>query len=390
MIGKSDVLPATTQGDDRELRILQAIQSAMPDPYYVRDMDYNVVLWPRAIQELTGYSEEEARRTKCGQIFRAEVCRDCPTQKCVLTRRFLKDAEVEVFRKDGKKIIALVSNAGVYDGEGNPIGAVEIVKDHTAYAGMLTRLGETTEQLGAMAEELAASSQEVSAMAQDLNGKASATSRSVQDQLVAAQNMTRRAEGCGNSARGAGRVMEEVDASMGTSVGKIQDLQGKSQSIGEVIATIQSIAKQTNLLALNAAIEAARAGDAGRGFSVVAEEVKNLANHSLTAVKQIASTIQEMVTLVEEATEAIGATAKDLRTGKESLRELQEEIGQIGQEAARLTDAVKQVGGSAQESARISDQQSHSIGEVAHVGQDIARIAMDLQQEFEKVRKAHM
>ena len=67
-----------------------------------------------------------------------------------------------------------------------------------------------------------------------------------------------------------------------------------------------------------------------------------------------------------------------------------EEIGQIGQEAARLTDAVKQVGGSAQESARISDQQSHSIGEVAHVGQDIARIAMDLQQEFEKVRKAHM
>lgn len=81
---------------EEEMRVLKGIQSAMPDPYYVRDMDYNVILWPDAIQELTGYSEEEAKRIKCGDIFKAGVCEDCPTQKSVMNREFLKDAAVDV------------------------------------------------------------------------------------------------------------------------------------------------------------------------------------------------------------------------------------------------------------------------------------------------------
>lgn len=65
--------------------LLKGIQSAMPDPYFARDIDYNIVVWPQAIQELTGYSEEEAKKIKCGDLFKATVCQDCPTQKASIT-----------------------------------------------------------------------------------------------------------------------------------------------------------------------------------------------------------------------------------------------------------------------------------------------------------------
>lgn len=62
-------------------------------------MDYNVILWTEVIQELTGYTEEEAKTIKCGNIFKASVCQDCPTQKCVYKKEFLRDAIVDVFNK---------------------------------------------------------------------------------------------------------------------------------------------------------------------------------------------------------------------------------------------------------------------------------------------------
>jgi PAS domain S-box-containing protein len=119
-----------------KLRIayLEGIQSAMPDPYYVRDMDYNIVIWPDSIAKLTGYSESDAKKLKCYEMFKACVCppaSECPTQHCIQVRQFLREVAVDVYHKSGATVHTLVSNAGVYDEEGKPIGAVEIVKDNT-------------------------------------------------------------------------------------------------------------------------------------------------------------------------------------------------------------------------------------------------------------------
>jgi PAS domain S-box-containing protein len=101
-----------------EVAHLKAIQSAMPDPYYIRDMNYNIVLWPDAIAKLTGYSEAEAKKLKCYEIFKACVCppvSECPTQNCIKVKQFLRDVAVDVYHKSGTTIHSLVSNAGVYD-----------------------------------------------------------------------------------------------------------------------------------------------------------------------------------------------------------------------------------------------------------------------------------
>jgi PAS domain-containing protein len=86
---------------DMEAKVaqLQGIQSAMPDPYYVRDMDYNIIIWPDVIAKLTGYSGSEARKMKCYDIFRAAVCPpqgQCPTQHCIMSKQFLSDVAVHV------------------------------------------------------------------------------------------------------------------------------------------------------------------------------------------------------------------------------------------------------------------------------------------------------
>jgi PAS domain S-box-containing protein len=136
---------------------LKAIQSAMPDPYYIRDMDYNVILWPDAIAKLTGYSAEEVKGKKCHDIFKANVCppgNQCPTQRCVQVKQFLKDVAVDVYHKNGAIVHTLVSNAGIYDEEGKPIGAVEIVKDNTVIEASMDTIGKIIKELEAEATDL--------------------------------------------------------------------------------------------------------------------------------------------------------------------------------------------------------------------------------------------
>ena len=107
-------------GENFEYRMLLGIQSAMADPYYIRDMDYNVVLWPDSMAKLTGYSEEEAKKIKCYDLFDSKACQgcpgnNCPTHQAVLDRKFFKEAHVAIRLKNGEKRVVLVSNAGIYD-----------------------------------------------------------------------------------------------------------------------------------------------------------------------------------------------------------------------------------------------------------------------------------
>lgn len=376
----------TTQALQQELRILKGIQNAMPDPYYVRDMSYNIILWPEAIQKLTGYSEAEAKRMKCYDIFKAAVCKDCPTQKCIESGSFIKDARVEVFRKNGQAISTLVSNAGVYDETGTPLGAVEIVKDNSDYESLVHAIGNQSEHLSAVSEELASSSEDVSNLSHQLHQRSEHVFRSTRDGLTATDHVKEESLHCSEFAEQVRQTVTGVTQSMRTSVAQFEELQHKTETIVQIVNAIQNVATQTNLLALNASIEAARAGESGRGFAVVANEIRELATDSNASAHEIKGTIDQVMQLIQTATTAISGTEKDLLYSEKEIIQLIDLVKDIYQAAQQLVSIMRDIQTISQETAEISSDQNAAMEEVAKIGREIAVMAQDLHVEFDKFK----
>lgn len=120
----------------------------------------------------------------------------------------------------------------------------------------------------------------------------------------------------------------------------IAQLNEQSRNIQAIVSTISAIAEQTNLLALNAAIEAARAGEQGRGFAVVADEVRQLAARTSESTKEIGSVVSQNGQLTDKATREMAAVAEAANQGKTQLQEVADVMGAILDGARNVVDTV--------------------------------------------------
>jgi methyl-accepting chemotaxis protein len=139
---------------------------------------------------------------------------------------------------------------------------------------------------------------------------------------------------------------------------RVTGLTVAAQEIGQVLTMITEIASRTNLLALNATIEAARAGDAGKGFTVVAQEVKSLAHQTATATDHIARQVADIRAATAEAVEAIGGICDTIANINEVSASISAAVEEQGAATAEIVRSIEQAAGGTQEvSANIADVQ---------------------------------
>jgi len=386
----ADDAEPVSQGDSQieelelEIAKLKGVQSAMPDPYYIRDMDYNITLWPESIAKLTGFSEAEAKRLKCYDIFRACVCppvAECPTQQCVIDRQFLRDVAVDVYHKRGHAIASLVSNAGIYDKNGEPIGAVEIVKDNSAVKKTMDSISKSIQDIEKDSSKLDAAIERVSSVSEKVKDNADRTLDGVKTGVQAGGGVSEKAKEGTKHAVSVQSGMETINKSMQFTVEKILGLKKNADAISKFVTVIQDIASKTNLLAINASIEAAHAGESGRGFKVVADGIRELSKNSTESAQSIQGIIHEMNGSVGAASSSLNVTENDIELGTQKIAELLTFFSEIDVAVKLLLDTMGRIEKAAFASSEVVSEQNASVEEISAVGHDLSGITQKLTGE---------
>ncbi len=217
--------------------------------------------------------------------------------------------------------------------------------------------------LSSSASEILASTTQVASSSVETATAVSQTTATVEEVKQTAQLSNQKAKYVSDTSQKAAQVsvngkksvelsldgMNRVQTQMGIIAMNIVKLSEQSQSIGEIIATVNDLADQSNLLAVNAAIEAAKAGEQGKGFTVVAQEVKNLAEQSKQATNQIRSILSDIqkamstaVLSTEQGTKAVESGVKQSMEAGESIQVLSDSISEVAQAAAQIAASSKQ------------------------------------------------
>ena len=344
----------------------EAIIDSFQIPLMVADNDTTVKLVNHATTKMHGKSKKEFVDKSYDEL-NSRICKadDFTWNKAKRGQKPIS------FAKYGNAYIKMEGN-NILDKKGKVIGYIEFIQDMTEIKNQSEMIKETSDKVLQVSEQSAAASTELQASTSSAAASSEQISANSNSVATAAEEMATSIREIAHSTQQASKISKDATVKSDEALSAMERLSKSSADIASIIKVINNIAEQTNLLALNATIEAARAGEAGKGFAVVASEVKTLAQESAKSTENITNNIKRAM--------------DDTEVALNKISEISEIIKQVNDISNTIASAVEEQTVTIAEVNRNLGEVSKGANSIAEINSGISRAAIDYSQMSEEVK----